>query len=197
MTSLCDSFVWQMLWIWLCAEVLSGSLWPIYDLRLYDESVWQVCVTNVMRLAVCRSPIGVCDQFTFHSRVFYYRNSVLRFDLRDESVWQVCMTNVMNASLWRFCPVGFCVTNLLGIPFLRVYDLHSSWHSVWRFDLCLCDGSLYSVICGSVQMLWMRHWSSRLSALCLVELLTNGPVLLAHLVILPYVNRWYAFEGVV
>ena len=23
-----------------------------------------------------------------------------------------------------------------------VYDLHSSWHSVWRFDLCLCDDSL-------------------------------------------------------
>ena len=29
----------QMLWIWLCAEVLSRSVWPIYDLRLRDESV--------------------------------------------------------------------------------------------------------------------------------------------------------------
>ena len=142
------------------------------------------------------------QKLSFLSRVFYYRNSILRFDLRDEwrdvtwrfcdkSVWQMlwmrpCAGFVLSGSVW---PIYF--------PLSRVYDLHSSWHSVWGFHLCLCDDSLYSVICGSVQMLWMRHGSSRYSALCLVQLLANDPVSLVPLVIFPYVNRWYAFDGVV
>ena len=112
-----------MLCIRLCAEVLSGSVWPIYfsfsrvlwsvlSLKIWftwrvtwrDESVWQVCVTNERVLVPVLSCRGLCDQFTLHSGVF--------------------MTHI-----------------LLGTP----YGVLSC--------ICMCDDSLHSVIWGYVQML--------------------------------------------
>ena len=135
-----------------------------------------------------RSYQGLCDQFTFHFRVIYDRYSLLRFDLRDE--WRD-VTSLCDKSVWQMLWTRRCAGFVLSgsvrpiyFPFWRVYDSYSSWHSVWRFDLCLhvlrffvlCDlwSIFYSVICGYVT-LWMHHWSSRYSALCLVELLANGP----------------------
>ena len=130
----------------------------------------------------------LCDQFTFHFRVIYDRYSLLRFDLRDE--WRD-VTSLCDKSVWQMLWTRRCAgfvqsgsVRPIYFPFWRVYDSYSSWHSVWRFDLCLhvwrffvlCDlwSIFYSVICGYVT-LWMHHWSSRYSALCLVELLANGP----------------------
>ena len=86
-TNLVFSSVWQMLCFRLCAEVLSGSVWPIYF--SFSRVLWSVLSLKIW--------------FTW------------QVTSRDESVWQVCVTNVMNASLCRFCPVGVCVTNLLSI----------------------------------------------------------------------------------
>ena len=143
-----------MLCIRLCAEVLSGSVWPIYF--SFPRDLWSVLSLKIW--------------FTW------------RGTWRDESVWQVCVTD-----LWTRPCAGFVLSGSVRpiyFPFWRVYDSYSSWHSVWRFDLCLhvlrffvlCDlwSIFYSVICGYVT-LWMHHWSSRYSALCLVELLANGP----------------------
>ena len=115
-----------MLWIWLFAEVLSGSVWPIYDLRLHDESVWLVCVTNVMNLAVCRGPIGVCVT-----------------NLWLTSAWRVCVT-----SLCDKCYASGCVPKsnrglwpILYYSFSRVL-LSELCLKIW-FTWRVCVTSLY------------------------------------------------------
>ena len=143
-----------MLCIRLCAEVLSGSVWPIYF--SFPRDLWSVLSLKIW--------------FTW------------RVTWRDESVWQVCVTNVMNTSLCRFCPVGVCATNLLSIlACLWLIFFLALRMEIWFVSACvtiLCTLwsviDFYSVICGYV-ILWMHHWSSRYSALCLVELLANGP----------------------
>ena len=101
----------QMLWIWLFAEVLSGSAWPIYDLRLHDESVWLVCVTNVMNLAVCRGPIGV-----FVTNLWF------------TSVWIVCVT-----SLCDKCYASGCVPK----SNRGLWPIYFSFSRVLLSELCL------------------------------------------------------------
>ena len=143
-----------MLCIRLCADVLSGSVWPIYF--SFSRDLWSVLSLKIW--------------FTW------------RVTWRDESVWQVCVTNVMNTSLCRFCPVGVCATNLLSIlACLWLIFFLALRMEIWFVSACvtiLCTLwsviDFYSVICGYV-ILWMHHWSSRYSALCLVELLANGP----------------------
>ena len=102
-TSLCNKSVWQMLCIRLSAEVLSGSVWPIY-----------FSFSRVLSSELCL-------KIWFTWRVTW----------REESVWQMlwmrpCAGFVLSGSVW---PIYF--------PFSRFHNLHSSWHSVWRFDLCL------------------------------------------------------------
>ena len=169
--------------------------------NLWFTSAWRVCVTSLCDKCYAsgclpKSYRGLCDQFTFHSRVFYHRNSVLRFDLLDE--WRDVKSLCDKCYECVLVPVLSCRGLCDQFTFhSRVFITYIRLGTPYGDLICVCDDSLYSVICGSVQMLWMRHWSSRLSALCLVELLTNGPVSLVPLVILPYVNRWYAFDGVV
>ena len=104
------SSVWQMLCIWLCAEVLSGSVWPIYF--SFSRVLWSVLSLKIW--------------FTW------------RVTWRDESVWQVCVANVMNASLCRFCPIGVCVTNLLSIlACLRLVFFLALRMEIWLVSACV------------------------------------------------------------
>ena len=95
-----------------------------------------------------RSYQGLCDQFTFHFRVIYDRYSLLRFDLRDErrdvtSLCDECYEHVLVLLLscrglcdqFTFHSGVFMTHILLGTPY---GDL---------ICVCMCDDSLYSVIC--------------------------------------------------
>ena len=97
-------------------------------------------MTDVVHLCAEFFLLGLCDQFTFYSRVFMtcikFWYSVWRFDLRprDESWYSVWRFDLRPRdeswySVWRFD--------------LRPRD--ESWYSVWRFDLRPRDESWYSV----------------------------------------------------
>ena len=155
-----------MLWIWLCAEVLSGSVWPIYDLLLYDESVWQVCVTNVMHPAVCRSPIGVCvtnllsilacliigiSLGTLSGDFICVCVQMLWIWLFAEvlsgSVWPNYDLRPRDESVWQMLWIWLCAEVLSG----SVWPIYFSFSRVLLWELCLkiwftwrvCVPSLY------------------------------------------------------
>ena len=159
MTNLVFSSVWQMLCIRLCAEVLSGSVWPIYF--SFSRVLWSVLSLKIW--------------FTW------------QVTWRDESVWQVCVTNVMNASLCRFCPVGcvgVCVTNLLSILACLTRILIGT--RMERFDLCLHVWRFF-VLCDLRLCTTVMNASLVITLECLVlgRVVNKWSVSLVPLVILP------------
>ena len=154
-TNLVFSSVWQILCIRLCAEVLLGSVWPIYF--SFSRDLWSVLSLKIW--------------FTW------------RVTWRDESVWQVCVTNVMNTSLCRFCPVGVCATNLLSIlaclwlVFFLALRMEIWLYSVICDRFLLCDLGLCNVMNASLVI--------TLECLVLGRVVSKWSVSLVPRVILP------------
>ena len=164
------------------SDLVFSSVWRIWFSRLCDKSYASGCVPRSYR--------GLCDQFTFHFRVFYDRYSLLRLHLRDEwrdvtslcdkSVWQMLWTRpfagfVLSGSVW---PIYF--------PFWRVYDSYSSWHCVWGFDLCLHVWR-FLVLCDLRLCTNVMNASLVITLECLVlgRVVNKWSVSLVPLVILP------------
>ena len=165
MTNLVSSSVWQMLCIRLCAEVLSGSVWPIY----------------------------------FHFRVIYDRYSLLRFYFRDEwrdVTWRVCVTSLCNKCYEHvLMPVLSCRGLCNQFTFHSgVFMTHILLGTPYRdlICVCMCDDSLYSVICDRFVLCDLRLCNVMnaslvitLECLLLGRVVSKWSVSLVPLVILP------------
>ena len=96
-TNLVFSSVWQMLYFRLCAEVLSGSVWPIYF--SFSRVLWSVLSLKIW--------------FTW------------QVTSRDESVWQMLWTRhcagfVLSGSVW---PIYFPFWRVLCLHVWRFFVL--------------------------------------------------------------------------
>ena len=153
----CHSSVGRICPVGVCVTILACVLLALVSVlcvQILFASIWRVCVPNLS----CR---GLCDQFTFHPRVFNYlhlsRYSVGRFYLRlctnvmnlavRRSPIRVCVTNLWFTSAWRVCVTRLCDKCYESGCVPRSYRGLCDQFMIYVCMTSLCDKSVWQMLC--------------------------------------------------